>query len=1023
VFRDVAMPIKVGLVTFFLSVGLAVSVAAGPLEDGLAAYDKGDYAVAIQTLLPPAQAGVPDALLTVGNMYEKGQGVDYDYAKALDLFGKAYSAGSYDGLAEIGNMYRNGLGAHQNYPRAVAMFQEASQHGSLRGESYLGEVYTTGQGVPVDYQRARTLFEDAANRGFTVALVDIGNLYLAGRGVPRDIPTAIKYYSAAAEKNSPQAMNNLGLLWQKGQGVTQDQAGALKLFERAGMLGENSGAYNAGWAYENGIGTASDLVQAYRWYEIGANEGGTFSAHRRDLLSTQLTPDQIQQAKRQEPSSGLGGTVTPVQQQTGEAQTTAAVSSPQDGLEAHDPGTYSKSLRPVEIRGDHENFQIMVRGQLLQESKSWDVAIFDAFPSQQDPKWVAIYYGEGGNACFGSLRIIDLTSEPATLSDSLGVCNGPRYFQGDDQVVFNFGSDGVWSYGSHGLIPVPKLSVDEGVRVGVDAYKASDFDKALRHLWPHYDEPNPEAPYTLGLMAQLGRGMFRDYKKAMGFFKAAAELEYPPAMFRIGLLYFHGTGVAQDAKAANEWFKRAAEFGDGQAQCTFGANLLTGIGAAVNPKEGLFWLLLSNDRLQEGADKDGCHRNIDAAEGLLTPQEISEVKLQAAIWKPSEPRLFAEASDLRVWIGRYPFDRIKGTRLLDVKELNLRLRMILGEEAVTAMSEMNVMSPAQGVNGWLVASGCRPHSCNTDHFSLGVSTENYEVVACARFDTSDYHFQRMVWGGTNYARTEETVPLSADDNCFIERVGVAGMKATMAARSPAGEPTNPQPPSSPPLQTAAASPPPPSGASNNSSGTGYVIDDTGDLVTAHHVVSGCRTGSLKVRHGESVVSAEVVASDERNDLAVINGSLLSLPAVTFRDGKGIRPADSVVAIGYPYAGLLATTPEVTTGTVTALAGIDDDSRYLQITAPIQPGNSGGPLFDLAGNVVGTVVSTLDPMVMASATGSLPQNVNFATKSAVVREFLDSKGISYRAAASTTKLEPADVGESGSRSVVMVECFK
>ena len=218
-------------------------------------------------------------------------------------------------------MYRSGLGVDPDYSEAVTMFQEAAQHGSLRGESYLGEAYATGQGVPVDYQQARTLFEDAAKRGLVVALVHIGNLYLAGRGVPRDIPTAAKYYMAAVDKNSPQAMNNLGLLWQKSQGLPQDRAGALELFERAALLGENSGAYNAGWAYEHGIGATQDLVQAYKWYEIGANEGGSFSARRRDLLSTQLTADQIRQAKQLESSSGLGSTATPDQQQTGEAQT------------------------------------------------------------------------------------------------------------------------------------------------------------------------------------------------------------------------------------------------------------------------------------------------------------------------------------------------------------------------------------------------------------------------------------------------------------------------------------------------------------------------------------------------------------------------------------------------------------------------------------------------------------------------------------------------------------------------------
>ena len=128
-------------------------------------------------------------------------------------------------------------------------------------------------------------------------------------------------------------------------------------------------------------------------------------------------------------------------------------------------------------------------------------------------------------------------------------------------------------------------------------------------------------------------------------------------------------------------------------------------------------------------------------------------------------------------------------------------------------------------------------------------------------------------------------------------------------------------------------------------------------------------------------------------------------------------------MGYPYAGLLATSPQTTTGTITALAGIGDDSRFLQITAPIQPGNSGGPLFDSSGHVVGTIVSTLNALAVAKVTGSIPQNVNFAIKSGIVREFLDSKNIAYETATSSESKSPADVSELGAKSLVMIECTK
>jgi uncharacterized protein len=153
----------------------------------------------------------------------------------------------------------------------------------------------------------------------------------------------------------------------------------------------------------------------------------------------------------------------------------------------------------------------------------------------------------------------------------------------------------------------------------------------------------------------------------------------------------------------------------------------------------------------------------------------------------------------------------------------------------------------------------------------------------------------------------------------------------------------------------------------------------------------------------------------------------AVPPLRFRDGSSIRPADPVVVVGFPYAGLLTQSPQVTTGVISALAGIHDDTRYVQLTAPVQPGSSGGPLLDSSGNVVGIVSSKLDTMAAAEWTGTagwiltLPENINFATKNINAREFLDANHIVYGTAPSAAKLDAADVGEQAARSVVLVGC--
>jgi S1-C subfamily serine protease len=203
------------------------------------------------------------------------------------------------------------------------------------------------------------------------------------------------------------------------------------------------------------------------------------------------------------------------------------------------------------------------------------------------------------------------------------------------------------------------------------------------------------------------------------------------------------------------------------------------------------------------------------------------------------------------------------------------------------------------------------------------------------------------------------------------------------------------------------------------SGTGYLVDDYGHILTNAHVVDECRAITL-ISEGYRY-KAMLVAIDNENDLALVDGAGDNLVPVKFRQGKYIRVAEGVVAIGYPYAGLLSSSSQTTLGTVTSMAGVADDQRFLQISAPIQPGNSGGPLFDMAGNVVGTIVATINPLAIAKATGSLPQNINFAIKENVIIGFLDRHDVRYFTANSSRKIQPADVSEQGVKSTVMIEC--
>ena len=213
-------------------------------------------------------------------------------------------------------------------------------------------------------------------------------------------------------------------------------------------------------------------------------------------------------------------------------------------------------------------------------------------------------------------------------------------------------------------------------------------------------------------------------------------------------------------------------------------------------------------------------------------------------------------------------------------------------------------------------------------------------------------------------------------------------------------------------------------AAEVATGSGIFIGAGGEVLTNAHVVEDCRTIKLTFANG-SPEAATLVARDEQNDLAVIRTRRKHDPATiaAFREAPPLRTGDSVVALGYPLAGVLASGANLTVGNVSALAGLGDDSRYIQMSAPVQPGNSGGPLVDASGHVVGIVSAKLDAVRVARAIGDIPQNVNFALKAQVARTFLDSKLISYKTATSTTRLSPADVGQMARPFTVYVTCNK
>jgi serine protease Do len=175
-------------------------------------------------------------------------------------------------------------------------------------------------------------------------------------------------------------------------------------------------------------------------------------------------------------------------------------------------------------------------------------------------------------------------------------------------------------------------------------------------------------------------------------------------------------------------------------------------------------------------------------------------------------------------------------------------------------------------------------------------------------------------------------------------------------------------------------------AKAEASGTGFLISRSGLVATNWHVVADAKNITVVFPGWNGSASAEVVIRDVVNDLAVLRVADPAKLTVTCAElpfqltsSNGLKLGERVSTIGYPLTSMLGSNPKFSEGVISSKSGWQDDPRTLQISAQVQPGSSGSPLFDIDGNIVGVVVATLDAGRVYQAASALPQNVNFAIK--------------------------------------------
>jgi len=289
------------LIASLLSFLMACPILAGPIEDSIKAYRRGDYKTAYQLIKPQAEKGDDVAQFVLGFMYDEGKGVPQDYAEAAKWYSMAAKQGNKAaqhnlGLiddqgqvskdrAEMQKWHRRAAGpetATQSNPDLMDDQNQVSKdqagmekwHRSAAGpetaaQSNLGPMDNQGRGVARNYAEAAKWYRKAAEQGFVVAQYKLGDMYLDGQGVPQDYDEALKWYRKSADQGEEAAQYQLGLMYAKGQGVPQD------------------------------------YVLAHMWsnlatsrYPASEKEDREQAVRNRDRVSSMMTPAQFAEAQR-----------------------------------------------------------------------------------------------------------------------------------------------------------------------------------------------------------------------------------------------------------------------------------------------------------------------------------------------------------------------------------------------------------------------------------------------------------------------------------------------------------------------------------------------------------------------------------------------------------------------------------------------------------------------------------------------------------------------------------------------------
>ena len=202
------------------------------------------------------------------------------------------------------------------------------------------------------------------------------------------------------------------------------------------------------------------------------------------------------------------------------------------------------------------------------------------------------------------------------------------------------------------------------------------------------------------------------------------------------------------------------------------------------------------------------------------------------------------------------------------------------------------------------------------------------------------------------------------------------------------------------------------------SGSGFFVSDQGHIVSNAHVVGVCK--KVKAYEEGVEVFLNILATDNVNDLGLVKGKFKNTQYLNIKT-DGAELGEDIVAFGYPLSQTLSDSVKLTKGIVSSLSGLDNNYSQIQIDAAIQPGNSGGPVLNMDGQVIGVASAGLSKLYMAQKAAYIPENVNFAVAAPALTTFLKANKISVGTSSSRT-LSTKDLAKIGKPATIQLFCM-